>query len=231
MKNLLLFITSILVFGCSKNEQVIINKPFSTQESSTIRIGNHIWSKKNLDVVIYRNGDTIPQVTDSTEWTNLTTGAWCYYNNDPRTGEIYGKLYNWYAVNDPRGLAPEGYRIPSETDIIKLIEYLGGDTIAGSKLKESGLSHWKYKNDFGTDNFNFRGLPGGIRGENGDFCGIGTEADWWTSSYFLPNLCHPEGSGGIMYILGEYWANGNFKKLYKSSTILSYGCSVRCIKN
>lgn len=75
-----------------------------------------IWAKKNLDVSRYRNGDLIPEVKDDKEWENLTTGAWCYYNNDPKTGAIYGKLYNWYAVNDSRGLAPEGYHIPSDSE-------------------------------------------------------------------------------------------------------------------
>lgn len=83
-------------------------------------IGTQKWQRRNLDVSIYRNGDIIPYVKDQTTWNNLTTGAWCWYNNDPELGKIYGKLYNWYAVNDARGLAPEGWRIPTNTDVFSL---------------------------------------------------------------------------------------------------------------
>ena len=95
---------------------------------ATVIIGNQEWTKKNLNVSRYRNGDIIPEVTDPKEWKNLTTGAWCYYNNDPKNGVIYGKLYNWYAVNDFRGLAPEGFHIPSysEMTIVKSLKSNSG---------------------------------------------------------------------------------------------------------
>jgi antitoxin component YwqK of YwqJK toxin-antitoxin module len=116
-----------------------------------------IWADKNLDVSRYRNGDLIPEVKDPQEWKNLTTGAWCYYNNDPKYGAIYGKLYNWYAVNDPRGLAPNGYHIPSYTEM----------TI-GKFLKSSD---------------GFKGLLGGARYFFGaEFLDIGIQGSWWSSS-------------------------------------------------
>ena len=77
----------------------------------TVTIGKQTWMKKNLDVSRYRNGDVIPEVADLSTWVNLTTGAWCYYENKSDNGTTYGKLYNWYAVNDPRGLAPAGWHI------------------------------------------------------------------------------------------------------------------------
>jgi uncharacterized protein (TIGR02145 family) len=83
--------------------------------------------RENLDVVTYRNGDIIPQVTDPSLWSSLTTGAWCYYNNDANNGGIYGKLYNWYAVNDPRGLAPEGWHVPTDEEWETLTNKLGGE--------------------------------------------------------------------------------------------------------
>jgi hypothetical protein len=89
------------------------------------------WMKKNLDVSKYKNGDAIPQVTDVTQWEALTTGAWCYYENDTANGPIYGKLYNWYAITDPRGLAPAGWRIPTDTEWSDLATFLGGDAVAG----------------------------------------------------------------------------------------------------
>jgi len=105
-----------------------------------VTIGNQAWTSKNLDVETYRNGDVIPQVQDSAAWINLTSGAWCYYYNDTSNGTKYGKLYNWYAVNDPRGLAPKGYHIPTVEEWEKLIDYLGGASEAGTKMKST--SEW-----------------------------------------------------------------------------------------
>jgi len=104
------------------------------------KIGNQIWTTKNLDVATYRNGDAIPQVQDYTAWANLTTGAWCYYANNTANGTTYGKLYNWYAVNDPRGLAPKGYHIPTDKEWTMLTDYLGGESVANSKMKST--SRW-----------------------------------------------------------------------------------------
>ena len=121
----------------------------------TIQICNQIWMQKNLAVDHYRNGDPIPQVTDPTEWASLTTGAWCYYNNDPANGSIYGKLYNWFAVNDPRGLAPTGWHIPTDDRDIPtssewqlLSDCLGGNEIAGGKMKStSGWNNGGFNNN------------------------------------------------------------------------------------
>ena len=106
----------------------------------TVIIGTQTWTQTNLNVSHYRNGDIIPQVTDPTAWANLTTGPWCYYNNDPANGAIYGKLYNWYAVNDPRGLAPIDYHIPTDAEWTIIIDYFGGENIAGGKMKSTGTS-------------------------------------------------------------------------------------------
>ena len=105
--------------------------------SQTVTIGTQVWTSKNLDVTTYRNGDVIPHVQDQEAWATLTTGAWCYYNNDPANGTKYGKLYNWYAVNDARGLAPQGYHIPSEAEWDTLLHYLGGCFAADTKMKSS----------------------------------------------------------------------------------------------
>ena len=98
-------------------------------EENEIKIGDQTWTTKNLDVDTYRNGDAIPQVQDEKEWVNLTTGAWCYYENETANGTTYGKLYNWYAVTDSRGLAPTGYHIPNNSEFMTLINYLGGSFI------------------------------------------------------------------------------------------------------
>jgi hypothetical protein len=136
--------------------------------TSEVTICNQTWMTKNLDVTTYRNGDPIPQVTDPAAWIGLTTGAWCYYNNDPAMGAAYGKLYNWYAVNDPRGLAPVGWNI------------------AGGAMKST--SGW-YENGNGTNSSGFSGFPGGFRANyspagflNRSFGGY-----WWnsTAGYFV----------------------------------------------
>ena len=113
-------------------------------EYRTQKIGNQIHTTKNLNVTKYRNGDIIPQVTDPTQWANLTTGAWCYYNNDPANGAIYGKLYNWYAVNDPRGLAPQGWHVPSHTEFLDSSGYIlsGQRTASGTFAHVESLCYW-----------------------------------------------------------------------------------------
>jgi uncharacterized protein (TIGR02145 family) len=149
---------------------------FSTSGyAQTVTIGSQVWTSKNLNVSAYRSGDVIPQVQDENAWANLTTGAWCYYNNDASNGTKYGKLYNWYAVNDPRGLAPKGYHIPTDAEWTKLSEYLGGEDKAGTKMKST--SGWGFN---GTNSSGFSGLPGGERTTSGTFSG--DYGYWWSSS-------------------------------------------------
>jgi uncharacterized protein (TIGR02145 family) len=138
-------------------------------------IGHQIWMTENLKVKKYRNGDTIPQVQDSSQWNHLTTGAWCYYQNDSSKG-IW---YNWFAVNDPRGLAPSGYHVPTNAEWTVLTDFLGGESVAGEKMRST--SGWIYGN--GTNTSGFSGLPGGVRLNYGFFLN-GTEAYWWSSSVF-----------------------------------------------
>jgi uncharacterized protein (TIGR02145 family) len=149
----------------------------------SVIIGQQEWMKKNLDVCKYRNGDIIPQVQDPSQWANLTTGAWCYYQNSTANGTVYGKLYNWYAVNDPRGLAPQGWHVPSETEWSNLVTILGGTSVAGGKMKDTGTTYWLSPNTGATNISGFTGLPGGY------FFGPTTIPDypvnygyWWSST-------------------------------------------------
>lgn len=183
-------------------------------------ICNQDWRTKNLDVTSYRNGDAIPQVADPSAWANLTTGAWCFYENNSSYGPAYGKLYNWFAVNDPRGLAPEGWHIPSDIEWNILLNCLGGYEVAGGALKEVGTTHWFSPNTGATNSSGFTGLPGGIRADEGlPFVNIGYEGNWWSSS---------ESTA----------ANAIFRSLLYSAAIFGRNTapkgaamSVRCIRN
>ncbi|MEI6090854.1 MAG: FISUMP domain-containing protein [bacterium] len=154
----------------------------------TVNIGKQSWMRYNLNVDHYRNGDPIPEVTDSAEWVNTKAGAWCYYNNDPRMGEIYGKLYNWYALNDSRGLATRGWIIPSDKDWVELVNYLGGSKIAGGKLKtigtiENGDGLWNEPNYRATNETGFSALPAGGRWDEAKFYSMGNICCFWSFNW------------------------------------------------
>jgi uncharacterized protein (TIGR02145 family) len=137
---------------------------------------------KNLDVATFRNGDPIPHAKTDEEWEEAEENkepAWCYYENDPDNGKKYGKLYNWYAVNDPRGLAPEGWIVPSDDDWDELTDYLGGNEEAGLKIKST--SGWDEEGD-GSDEFGFKALPAGIRKADRKFEFMGQVSYFWTST-------------------------------------------------
>jgi uncharacterized protein (TIGR02145 family) len=191
-------------------------------ECPDVTIGTQTWTRCNLNTAFYRNGDPIPQVTDPIQWGNLTTGAWCYYNNDPSNEAIYGKLYNWYALNDSRGLAPTGYHLPTDTEWTTLTDYLGGDIVAGGKMKRAGTlgaGKWAAPNTDGTNESMFTGLPGGFRIGNGTFVSIIFRGYWWSSTEFIPGiawarlLVHDAGYAGISF------------------DTMNYGLSVRLVKD
>jgi uncharacterized protein (TIGR02145 family) len=152
------------------------------KDTGTITIGTQVWSAVNLNVVTFRNGDTIPEAKTNKEWETAGSSekpAWCYYTNDPVNGKKYGKLYNWYAVNDPRELAPVGWRLSSDEDWAELTHYLGGQQAAGTKMKSS--SGWIDGNN-GTNESGFSALPGGYRVENGKFVNLGSIGTWWSTT-------------------------------------------------
>jgi uncharacterized protein (TIGR02145 family) len=146
-----------------------------------VDICNQVWMKKNLDITTYRNGDVIPQVTDATAWSNLTTGAWCWYNNDSATYSFYGKLYNWYAATDSRGLAPLGWHVPTDAEWLVLSTCLGGTSIAGGKMKEAGIAHWASTN-LGDNSSGFTGLGSGNRDGAGTFNNFNNNAFMWSTT-------------------------------------------------
>ena len=186
-----------------------------TESGGVVTIGSQVWTSKNLDVATYRNGDVIPQVQDKEAWAELTTGAWCYYDNDTSNGKKYGKLYNWYAVNDPRGLAPNGYHISTNEEWEILIDYLGGDVEAGTKMKST--SGWQDNGD-GINISGFSGLPGGQRDKFGGFGYIESDGNWWSSKEYA------DDAGG----LGLNCFDGKVSVYMMEKR---YGHSVRCLKD
>lgn len=217
MKRSLIFFLALQVFiSCNKNKSES-NPPMN---NSFVIIGNQTWTTKNLDVSYYRNGDPIPQVTDSAQWAALTTGAWCYKNNDPAMGAKYGRLYNWFAVNDLRGIAPDGWHIPTDAEWTILTDFLGGETISGGKLKATTL--WESPNTGATNSSGFTALPGSYRdwdGAAGPYTGFGEI--WWsnTENSLLPGLIWCRGVwNDHARVIKNYLNRGN-------------GFAVRCIKD
>ncbi|RYE04598.1 MAG: hypothetical protein EOP51_35230 [Sphingobacteriales bacterium] len=158
----------------------MVGNPKSATETT---ICGQRWLMENLNVTTYRNGDPIPLVSDNATWQSLTTGAYCYYNNDSATyAAIYGKLYNWYAVNDPRGLAPAGWHIPTVAEWDALQSCLGGVNAAGGPLKDTGITYWLPPNAGATNSSGFAARPGGSRDFVGDFYFVGIYGTWWTAS-------------------------------------------------
>jgi uncharacterized protein (TIGR02145 family) len=155
-------------------------------EQTAIVIGKQTWASTNLNVVVFRNGDTIPEARSATEWYKMEKEkkpAWCFYNNDPANGEKYGRLYNWYAVNDKRGLAPKGWHIPSDNEWSVLTTYLGGNETSAIALKSA--TQWQSSQSTKTtrNNINkFNAVPAGSRTTEGVFSGSGKTSYWWTST-------------------------------------------------
>jgi uncharacterized protein (TIGR02145 family) len=182
------------------------------------------WAFENFDGTTFRNGDPIPEVTNPTAWSGLTTPAWCYYNNTSTNGQIYGKLYNWYAVNDPRGLAPIGWRVPTDDDWTALTTCLGGEEVAGGKMKTTGTIEdntglWQSPNTGATNESGFNGLPGGLRYSSGAFDDIGSRGFWWSST--------ENSSTSAWYRLLSY----NYGYVTRSASNKKNGFSVRLIKD
>jgi len=179
-----------------------------------VKIGDQWWMAENLKVTHYRNGDPLPKITDNTEWENLRSGAYCSYGNKDENIGTYGLLYNWYAVNDARSIAPEGWHIPSEAEWQTLINYLGGNEVAGGKMKLQGTSFWKRPNTGATNESGFSALPGGFRDRRGEFLDIKVSAKFWINDFEYTVDLYYNGNnvGGMVRFKGD-------------------GASIRCVKD
>jgi len=184
----------------------------------TIKIGNQIWMAENLKTTKFNDGAAIPLVIDNAAWLGLNTPAYCWYDNDSIYKNLYGALYNGYSVNTGK-LCPTGWHVSSDTEWSALITYLGGDNIAGGKLKEKGTSHWSSTNPGATNESGFTALPGGSRYSNGFYFTVKNLGYWWTS------------------IEGKT-LNGWYRSIYNRNSVVSRnyydltnGFSVRCVKD
>jgi len=205
---------------------------FNGYTYASIVLGNgQEWMSENLRTTTYANGDPIPNVTDNTQWLNLTTGAWSHYNNDSQYENPYGKLYNWLTVADPRNVCPTGWHVPTDTEYNTLIGYLdpsfdplvydgSQSASAGDMMKSTGTQYWQNPNTSATNESGFSGLPGGNRNGIGEFSGIGESGTWWSSAAFA--------NTNNAWNRGMHYNNGDVTRYYDDKQI---GFSVRCLKD
>jgi uncharacterized protein (TIGR02145 family) len=197
--NLLCYSVTFLVLSCNLLNPV--SPSFKTGSMSdidgnhykTIKIGNQWWMAENLKVTHYRNGDAILNIIDDSTWSTLATGAYCVYDNDEKSVVTYGRLYNWLAVNDSRGLAPEGWHVPSDIEWKNLEKNLGMNksqfdkdgwrgSDEGGKLKQNGFKYWSFPNTSATNVSGFSALPGGMHYYDSNYANMGWYASFWTST-------------------------------------------------
>jgi uncharacterized protein (TIGR02145 family) len=184
---------------------------------NTVTIGTQVWMAENLKVTKYRNGDIIPQVTIL--WSGTVTGAWCYLDNNSTNNALYGKLYNWHVVKDTRFLAPQGWHIPSDAEWTTLTTFLGGESVAGGKMKEAGTTHWLSPNTGATNSSGFKGLPAGFTYYFSSWDPIGYSTYWWSSS---------ECAGIDAFTRHLYYDQGIATRDCQRQ---ESGASIRCIKD
>lgn len=219
---LLLGLLFILTTGCKKNNNNSIDnntvKDIDGNVYNTVTIDTQVWMVENLKVTKYLNSNPIPNINDSAQWSILTTGAYCNYDNNESYVTTYGRLYNWYAVNDSRNICPTGWHVPTDADWSNLTNFLGGENVAGAKLKETGTKHWRDPNAGATNETGFTALPGGSR-YNSTFVTLTLYGFWWSASE------ENQDSAWIRIMRRVSSDIGRFPDNKKN------GFSIRCIKN
>jgi uncharacterized protein (TIGR02145 family) len=184
---------------------------------TSIVINGQEWMQQNLAVTKYRNGDPIPTGLSNTTWQNTTSGAYAIYNNDAANNTAYGKLYNWYAVNDSRGLCPTGWHVPSDAEWTTLETSLGGSSVAGGKMKST--AGWNAPNTAATNESGFTGLPGGYRPSDVTYTTIGNLGLWWSSTEYGSSFAWTRVLSYVnTHVLRDYYSK-------------PHGFSVRCLRD
>ena len=194
MKNTFFFLLSLLYVGFTQmlSAQAPGNGVTDIDGNyyPSVIIGTQEWLAENLKVSHYNNGESIIHKTDSLNWDDGTDGAWCYYKNDILNNAEYGKLYNWFAVNDSRGICPRGWKIPADSEWDILVNFLGGAWAAGGKIKEAGSSHWNTPNNGATNISGLTALPGGMRDFDGTFADNNSYGYFWSTWQNHPTTRH-----------------------------------------
>jgi uncharacterized protein (TIGR02145 family) len=191
----------------------------------TVKIGNQEWISENLKTTKYNDGTDIPFVIDSTEWSNLSTPGYCWYNNDILNKTIYGALYNWHTVQTDK-LCPTGWHVPNDSEWLILTDYLGGESVAGGKLKGTGTEHWGKivsppRNEGATNETGFTALPGGWRYHHGMFSNEGASGFWWSSTTTQHDI-------NIAWQRSINWSINSVDRWHDDK---KFGFSIRCIKD
>ena len=210
-----------IAVSCSKDEDKVEDKITDKDGNvyTSVTIGTQVWMVENLKTTKYNDGTAIPNVTDNTEWSNLVTPAYCWYENDITNKTPYGALYNGYAVKTGK-LCPTGWHVPSDTEWNTLINYAGGLDVAGGKLKETSTTHWNSPNTGATDEYGFKYLPGGLRDTYGSINNIGIVGDYWGDD---------SQTSGYQFSIGIFYNDNSVGTI--SSGFQDEGISVRCLKN
>jgi uncharacterized protein (TIGR02145 family) len=218
-KNNSLIIYDLITFKISNNQyDTIID--IDKNVYKTVQIGNQLWMAENLRVTHYQDGSEINLVSDNKIWGSIQTGSYCWYNNDSIHKNLYGAIYNFYAVCNSHKLCPMGWHVPTDIEWTILVDFLGGKNIAGGKLKEVSMSKWKYPNICANNCTGFTALPGGYRiGNSGSFYDFGSVGFWWSSTEYNSEYAY------LRYI------NNNNSSLKKNFYVKRFGFSVRCIKD
>jgi uncharacterized protein (TIGR02145 family) len=185
---------------------------------NTIHVGKQVWMGENLKTTKFNDGSKIPLVSDKKIWSKLTTPGYCWFNNDQERKDEYGALYNFYSV-ETKKLCPTGWHVPSQSEITNLITFLGDQNLAGNRIKEAGLVHWKNSITIVNNEFEFTALPGGFRLYSGAYSEDGEYGVWWSSTSYESTQA---------WNMGLYF---NSTKLYNGHDIRQAGFSVRCLKN
>lgn len=194
---------------------------------NTLTYGGKVWMLENLKTTRFRDGSSISNIQDNNAWKSATIPAWCNYNNDPALGDQYGKLYNQLSVIDSRGLAPAGWRIATLQEWTDMMRYLGGDGVAGGRMKETGFTHWNTPNT-GTHDAGFNAFGGGYRDYFlGTFKELNNHTQFWSSSSTTGG---PGTYAQMRNIILTYDNAGNYIHMGGYENGHSWGYSVRCIK-
>ena len=217
-KNVILLVATLVCTGLSGIHAQNV-KDIEGNVYKTVTIGKQVWMAENLKTTKFNDGTAISLVAEDQAWGALTTPAFCWYNKDAAVNKnTYGALYNWSTVSTNK-LCPKGWHVSTDAEWTALTTYLGGESVAGGKLRETGITHWEKPNTGATNESGFTTLPGGYRNNHGAFANIGFFGFWWSATEYVPTAswCRTMGCAG-----------SDVLRIY---SLKKNGYSVRCIQD